>query len=155
MDSSAPSILPSGFDSQAYHLHFYCLQSNLCCICPCIVKRTKRTKKRPGLAHFYGKNLFSIPKFWENIDLLPQKCFITLTDHRWATDISIQNYTGDDVMRARFKKLFDPPPLPVVQILGTNATSDNLRLIKYRARYSKFNNGFILACFDVQGLLTF
>ena len=86
------------------------------------------------MAHFYGKNLLSIPKFWENIDLLPQKCFLTLTDHRWATDISIQNYIGDDVMRARFKKLFDPPPLPVVQILGTNATSDNLRLIKYRAR---------------------
>ena len=46
-----PSCHPR-FDSQAHHLRFNHLQSNLCFICPCIVKRTKINKKSPGLAHF-------------------------------------------------------------------------------------------------------
>ena len=43
-----PSCRP-GFESQAHHLCFHNLQSNLCYICH--VKRTKINRKRPRLAH--------------------------------------------------------------------------------------------------------
>ena len=49
VDSSAPTILLPSFKSQAYHLRFYHLESNLCYICH--VKRKKIHKKRFYLGH--------------------------------------------------------------------------------------------------------
>ena len=46
VDSSAPSILPPRFESQAHHLSFY--QFKLICH----VEKTKINKQRPGLAIF-------------------------------------------------------------------------------------------------------
>ena len=52
VEQSAPTILPPRvrIPSKPSKLLFH-LQSNLCYICHCIVKRTKINKKRPGLAH--------------------------------------------------------------------------------------------------------
>ena len=49
-----PSILPPGFESQAHHLHFYQLLFELC-----HVERTKINEKRPRLAYFFKKYLYS------------------------------------------------------------------------------------------------
>ena len=46
VDSSAPTILRPGFESQAHNLRFYSLI--LYFICHCIEKWTKINKKRPG-----------------------------------------------------------------------------------------------------------
>ena len=53
VDSSAPSILPPRFESQAHHLRLYCAN----CIFVIWVGKWKeqKLKKRPGLAHFLKK----------------------------------------------------------------------------------------------------
>ena len=47
VDSSAPSILMPGFKSQAHHLCYNQLQSNLSLHC----EKNKNKQKRPGLVH--------------------------------------------------------------------------------------------------------
>ena len=48
VNSSLPSILPPGFESQTHHQRFNQFVFELC--------RAEETKKRPGLAHFLKKS---------------------------------------------------------------------------------------------------
>ena len=54
VDSSAPSILPPRFESQAHHLRFYQFIFELC-----HVEKTKINKKRQGLVHFLNASVSS------------------------------------------------------------------------------------------------
>ena len=73
-----PSCRPV-FESQAHHLSFYHLLSNLCYICH--VKRTKINKKRPGLAHLKklilyivdGKKVFNNWMIYGTMNILEMK----------------------------------------------------------------------------------
>ena len=55
-----------GFESQACHIRFYHLQSNLCYICLCFVKRTKIKTKRGHLIEHMTLGLYRLELYLEN-----------------------------------------------------------------------------------------
>ena len=72
VDSSAPSILMPGFKSQAHHLCYNQLQSNLSLHC----EKNKNKQKRPGLVHL--KMIAQVSLMISSCKVLDVSCFTIL-----------------------------------------------------------------------------